>query len=58
MINCNPETVSTDFDMADKLYFEPFIGNISGRSLNWKNPNGGDRSIGWTDSIETGRAFT
>jgi carbamoyl-phosphate synthase large subunit len=23
MINCNPETVSTDFDMADKLYFEP-----------------------------------
>ena len=23
MINCNPETVSTDFDMATKLYFEP-----------------------------------
>jgi carbamoyl-phosphate synthase large subunit len=23
MINCNPETVSTDFNMADKLYFEP-----------------------------------
>ncbi len=23
MINCNPETVSTDFDIADKLYFEP-----------------------------------
>jgi carbamoyl-phosphate synthase large subunit len=23
MLNCNPETVSTDFDMADKLYFEP-----------------------------------
>ena len=23
MINCNPETVSTDFDVADKLYFEP-----------------------------------
>lgn len=23
MVNCNPETVSTDFDMADKLYFEP-----------------------------------
>ena len=23
MINCNPETVSTDFDTADKLYFEP-----------------------------------
>jgi carbamoyl-phosphate synthase large subunit len=23
MINCNPETVSTDYDVADKLYFEP-----------------------------------
>ncbi len=23
MINCNPETVSTDYDLADKLYFEP-----------------------------------
>jgi len=25
MINCNPETVSTDFDTADKLYFEPIF---------------------------------
>ncbi|MFT3826744.1 MAG: carbamoyl-phosphate synthase large subunit [Chitinophagaceae bacterium] len=25
MVNCNPETVSTDFDMADKLYFEPIF---------------------------------
>ena len=23
MINCNPETVSTDFDTSDRLYFEP-----------------------------------
>ena len=23
MVNCNPETVSTDFDIADRLYFEP-----------------------------------
>jgi carbamoyl-phosphate synthase large subunit len=23
MVNCNPETVSTDYDTADKLYFEP-----------------------------------
>src|SRR6202012_2366355 len=23
MINCNPETVSTDYDTADRLYFEP-----------------------------------
>jgi carbamoyl-phosphate synthase large subunit len=28
MINCN-ETVSTDFDTADKLYFEPVFWNIS-----------------------------
>ena len=29
MINCNPETVSTDFDTADKLYFEPvFLEHI------------------------------
>ena len=23
MVNCNPETVSTDFDLVDRLYFEP-----------------------------------
>jgi carbamoyl-phosphate synthase large subunit len=28
MINCNPETVSTDFDTADKLYLNQFSGNI------------------------------
>jgi carbamoyl-phosphate synthase large subunit len=28
MINCNPETVSTDFDTADKLYFEPVWEHI------------------------------
>ena len=33
MINCNPETVSTDYDTADRLYFEPLtteecFGNI------------------------------
>ena len=32
MINCNPETVSTDYDTSDKLYFEPldfeFVKNI------------------------------
>ncbi|MFR4436340.1 MAG: hypothetical protein ACLT8C_01140 [Akkermansia muciniphila] len=25
MVNCNPETVSTDFDTANKLYFEPAL---------------------------------
>ena len=27
MINCNPETVSTDFDISDRLYFEPLTLN-------------------------------
>ena len=27
MINCNPETVSTDYDTSDRLYFEPLIEN-------------------------------
>jgi carbamoyl-phosphate synthase large subunit len=31
MINCNPETVSTDFDIADKLYFRArFLGTSLG----------------------------
>ncbi len=25
MVNCNPETVSTDYDTADRLYFEPIV---------------------------------
>ena len=25
MVNCNPETVSTDYDTSDRLYFEPLI---------------------------------
>ena len=35
MINCNPETVSTDYDTSDRLYFEPLtvedVLEISGR---------------------------
>ena len=37
MINCNPETVSTDFDIADKYILNLFTGNISGKLLNLKN---------------------
>ncbi len=25
MVNCNPETVSTDYDTSDRLYFEPLV---------------------------------
>jgi carbamoyl-phosphate synthase large subunit len=38
MINCNPETVSTDFDTADKLYFEPVFWNTSMTSFSTKIP--------------------
>ena len=27
MVNCNPETVSTDYDTSDRLYFEPLKEN-------------------------------
>ena len=28
MVNCNPETVSTDYDTSDRLYFEPLLKNL------------------------------
>ena len=37
MVNCNPETVSTDFDMADKLILNQYIGNTSGKLLSMRN---------------------
>ena len=40
MINCNPETVSTDFDMADKLYFEPVFWEHLWDIIELENPDG------------------
>lgn len=40
MINCNPETVSTDFDMADKLYFEPVYWEHLWEIVEHENPYG------------------
>ncbi|MFK7932654.1 MAG: carbamoyl-phosphate synthase large subunit [Saprospiraceae bacterium] len=40
MINCNPETVSTDFDMADKLYFEPVFWEHLLEIIELENPIG------------------
>jgi carbamoyl-phosphate synthase large subunit len=40
MINCNPETVSTDFDMADKLYFEPVYWEHLREILDHEKPEG------------------
>lgn len=40
MINCNPETVSTDFDMADKLYFEPVFWEHIREIIDLEKPEG------------------
>ena len=40
MINCNPETVSTDFDMADKLYFEPVFWEHLREIIELEKPEG------------------
>ena len=40
MINCNPETVSTDYDTSDRLYFEPLTFEDVSEVLHVENPNG------------------
>jgi len=40
MVNCNPETVSTDFDIADKLYFEPVFWEHLEAILDHEKPDG------------------
>jgi len=40
MINCNPETVSTDFDIADKLYFEPVFWETIYEIIQHEKPEG------------------
>jgi carbamoyl-phosphate synthase large subunit len=40
MVNCNPETVSTDFDIADKLYFEPVYWEHLWEIIEHERPEG------------------
>lgn len=40
MVNCNPETVSTDFNMADKLYFEPVFWEHVREIIEHEKPEG------------------
>ncbi|MBL7802872.1 MAG: carbamoyl-phosphate synthase large subunit [Saprospiraceae bacterium] len=40
MVNCNPETVSTDYDLADKLYFEPVFWEHLEEILEHEQPDG------------------
>ncbi|MCK9479729.1 MAG: carbamoyl-phosphate synthase large subunit [Firmicutes bacterium] len=55
--NCNPETVSTDFDTADKLYFEPLTPEDIEHLVKVENPDGaivqfgGQTAIGLTKTL-------
>jgi carbamoyl-phosphate synthase large subunit len=40
MMNCNPETVSTDFDISDKLYFEPVFWEHLRELIDYEKPEG------------------
>ena len=40
MVNCNPETVSTDYDTSDKLYFEPLTMEEVMNIVDRENPDG------------------
>ncbi|XBC38309.1 MAG: carbamoyl-phosphate synthase large subunit [Buchnera aphidicola (Floraphis choui)] len=40
MINCNPETVSTDYDISDRLYFEPITLEVILEIVRIEKPNG------------------
>lgn len=46
MINCNPETVSTDYDMSDRLYFEEISFEVVMDIYNLENPTGIILSMG------------
>jgi carbamoyl-phosphate synthase large subunit len=40
MVNCNPETVSTDYDTSDRLYFEPLTAEDVLEILEVEKSNG------------------
>ena len=40
MVNCNPETVSTDFDLVDRLYFEPVTYEDVLNIVEFEKPDG------------------
>jgi carbamoyl-phosphate synthase large subunit len=54
MINCNPETVSTDFDIADKLYFEPVFWEHIYEIILHENPIGVIVQLRWTNCLKAG----
>ena len=57
MINCNPETVSTDFDIADKLYFEPIFWEHIEEILELEKPIGVIVQLGGQTALKLAEKF-
>jgi carbamoyl-phosphate synthase large subunit len=57
MINCNPETVSTDFDMANKLYFEPIFWEHIREIIEKEKPIGVIVQLGGQTALKLARKF-
>lgn len=55
MINCNPETVSTDFDIADKLYFEPVYWEHLWEIIEQEQPYGVIVQLGGQTALKLAR---
>lgn len=58
MINCNPETVSTDFDMADKLYFEPVYWEHLWEIIELEKPEGVIVQLGGQTALKLAKKLT
>ena len=58
MINCNPETVSTDFDIADKLYFEPVFWEHIYDIIMHENPVGVIVQLGGQTALKLAEKLT
>ncbi|MFT6814284.1 MAG: carbamoyl-phosphate synthase large subunit [Sphingobacteriales bacterium] len=58
MINCNPETVSTDFNMADKLYFEPVYWEHLREIIELEKPEGVIVQLGGQTAIKLAENIT
>ena len=57
MVNCNPETVSTDFDMADKLYFEPVFWEHLEEIIELEKPDGIVVQLGGQTALKLAETF-
>ena len=58
IVNNNPETVSTDFDVADKLYFEPLTAEDVQNIVEQEKPDGAVVQFGGQTAIKLAKALT